>query len=606
MSYLNLKSRRHLRPARILALTTAASAFAMLATMPSVAVAGQEQAADVEEIVITGSRIVRDGYEAPTPLTVVDSTALAQQTTTSNVADTLNTLPVFSGSVMPSNTTGGPSTGNAGLNALNLRSMGATRTLILLDGQRSVPTLTNGTVDVNNFPQQLIQRVDVVTGGASAVYGSDAVSGVVNFVLDRTYTGVKGEISGGLTDHGDDPNYKASIAAGFPFSGGRGHVLLSGEFTYKKGIIVGTNGRKWNLGGAGYMQNPNYTATNGQPEFLVRDDVSLANATLGGIIPSGPLKGTAFSYGGVPYQFTYGSLVRYPYMAGGDWRATLVREFTRSLDPYENRKNIFFRGSYDVTDNFNVFAQASWGASASNSRSFLAYQPGNGPTILTGNPFIPETVQARMTTLGLTSFQIGSMNLDMPIIGTASVRQTNRYVVGANGAVDAAGTNWTWDAYFQLGYTRNSFNSTGVFNKARYALAIDAVRNPQTGSVVCRSTLTNPTNGCVPWNPMGINVNSIEARNWLEGVGHVNQKPQQSVWAASVTGEPFSNWAGPVSLALSAEHRVEKANTKPDPQGALGNWWAGNYQTLNASYHVTEGAAETVVPLAMGTSFADS
>jgi len=563
----------------------------------------------LQEIVITGSRIMRDGYEAPTPLTVLDASLLAQQTATANVADTLNTIPLFAGSLTPTLGVGGPSTIQGGLNTLSLRGLSSRRTLVLLDGKRSVGSQTSGVVDINSFPQQLISRVDIVTGGASAVYGSDAVGGVVNFVLDKNFVGSKGEASGGLTTQGDDPHYKIALTGGFTFGGDRGHLLLSGEFNKKHGIFNGTNGREWSKGGAGIVSNPAYTPTNGQPEYLVRNDVSLSNATHGGIIVSGPLKGVAFGVGGTPYRFNYGPIVSGIYMAGGDWRSTLVRADAISLDPKATRKNVFLRASYDVSENLNIYGQFSWNSSFDDNRGFPAYQPGNGPIIQSGNPFIPESIQERMTALGLTSFQIGTTNYDRPFIGSRSLRQTNRNILGANGKLEAFDAPWTWNAYAQNGYTRISFNATGVARKSRFTEAIDAVRDPASGAVVCRSTLTSPGNGCSPWNPLGLGVNNDAGLQYIlggtGGIAHVNQKLEQNVFAASIAGEPLANWAGPVSLAFNVEHRRESARSIPDPVARSGDWWAGNFQFLDAGYSVTEGAVETVIPIANNKTFAE-
>jgi iron complex outermembrane recepter protein len=289
----------------------------------------------VEGIIVTGTRIAREGgYEAPTPVTTIDAEALQRGTATSNVADTLNTLPVFANSQSPQSSTSGVSAGTQGLNVLNLRGMGGNRTLTLFDGQRSVPSLFSGEVDVNNFPQQLIQRVETVTGGGSAVYGSDAVAGVVNFILDKDFTGFKTDVATGRTDYEDDESYKVSATGGFAFAGGRGHVLLSGEVADRDGVTPGDSGRDWNYGGWGILVNPAYTPTNGQPEYLVRPEVSLSNATHGGIIISGPLRGTAFGEGGVPYRFNYGPITNDPWMQGGDWRDTEIRhDRSGTLEP---------------------------------------------------------------------------------------------------------------------------------------------------------------------------------------------------------------------------------------------------------------------------------
>jgi outer membrane receptor for ferrienterochelin and colicin len=237
-----------------------------------------------EALVVTGSRISRDGFQSPTPMSVFSSELLDQQTVTSNIADTLRRIPIFTGGTEPRFSAGTPSSGNAGINSIALRALSANRTLVLIDGRRVAQTLPDGTVDINYFPQQLIRQVDVVSGGASAVYGSDAVAGVVNFILDRKFTGFKGEFSGGATGSGENVNGRFNFALGKPFAGGRGHFLLSGDLVYEQGIYRQPGG--WNDGGTGIMQNPAYTATNGLPEQLLRDDVGPSNATHGGLIIS--------------------------------------------------------------------------------------------------------------------------------------------------------------------------------------------------------------------------------------------------------------------------------------------------------------------------------
>jgi len=593
---------RTLTTVSALALAVAAPAFAQPAS--------QGAEADLQEVIVTGTRIVRDGYQAPTPLTVVTAEALAAGTATANVADTLNTMPVFANSTSPASAVAGVSAATQGMNILNLRGMGGTRTLVLLDGQRSVPSVFSGEVDVNNFPQQLIQRVDTVTGGGSAVYGSDAVAGVVNFILDKQFTGIKGEISGGGTTYGDDLNYKVALAGGFGFGGGRGHVLLSAEMADRNGVTPGDGGRKWNYKGWGIMTNPLYGTGPGQstsvPEQLVRERISLSNATHGGIIVSGPLKGIAFGEGGTPYAFNYGTLTRDPWMQGGDWESTEIRhDRSGTLEPQNIRHNAFLRASYDVTDDVNVYAQAAWGDNKTYTATWPPFQAGNGATILSGNPFIPASVQAQMTALGLTSFRIGSMNYDMPTVGNRAKRITNRYVLGIDGKFDAFESAWSWNAYFQHGKTRSATDVIDVMNITKWTLATDAVRAPN-GQIVCRSTLTNPTNGCSPWNNLGTGVNDVAGLKYITDLSHVNQSIRQNVFAGSVTGEPFTTWAGPVSVALSLEHRNEKAVGKPDPAPGTYTFFAGNFSNFSGSNSVTEGSAEAVVPLAQGESWADS
>ena len=576
--------------------------------------AEQEAQAGVEEVVVTGSRIVREGYEAPTPLAVIGSEALASQSG-SNVSDYLQTMPVFSGNVTPNTNQAGISAGTAGVSTLSLRGLGAARSLILLDGQRSVGSLLNQNVDISNFPQQLIERVDVVTGGASAVYGSDAVAGVANFILDKKFTGIKGEVSGGMTTYGDDESYRVALSGGFNFGGGRGHILLSADLDRKYGVIDGANGRAWANEGWGTIINPAYSSTTNSsvPQNLVFSHVGQATATPGGIITSGPLKGTAFGPDGIPFQLNYGDLVNGNYFHGGDWKLTQVAP-TRgnSVDPAELRHNVFFRSAYDITDDINVFVQASWGAATVLDQCCTQFQQGNQGVVKSDNAFIPASVKAQMTALGVTSLTMGSMNFDLPSFGANSERFVNRYVAGANGKFDAFGKGWAWNAYFQYGKARNSVNTYGDGGRSEFTKAIDAVVAPAgvvgltPGSIVCRVRLTTPSDPCQPYNQFGTGVNTQAAINYIIGDSHMNADLVEAVYDASLTGEPFEIWAGPVSIALNVDHRLEKTYGVSDPDSVATDWFAGNYKAITGQYSVTEGALETVIPIAKGQSWADS
>ncbi len=607
------------------ALTTVSAialASSFCGTQAALAAAPQEAADSIEELVITGSRIIREGYEAPTPLAVISTEAL-QTAPNGNIAAFLNTMPVFSGSTQPQSSQNSLGPGGSGANVLNLRALGSVRTLVLLDGQRSVGSLLTGGVDIDGFPQQLIQRVDVVTGGASSVYGSDAVAGVVNFVLDRQFTGVKGEISGGVTSYGDAKQYKISLSGGFDFAGDRGHVLLSGEMHNDDGIENGIGDRTWNRIGRQDMLNPAYGTGPGQstsvPQRLLLDNVGSANSTLGGLVFAGPLKGLAFGEGGVPYQFQYGDLVSYPFMRGGNWREAEVQTQPSlvQLWPIESRQNVFVRADYDITDRFNIFGQLSWATSHLLGTCCNVFFPGAvGPIIKADNAFIPASVRAQVTALGVTQFQLGHNNLDAGSIRSDNLKTVNRQVIGANGTFAAAGKEWTWDAYFQYSYSRNTTKGLNNVKRAEYAMATDAVFAPAgipgvtPGAIVCRVNVdTNPNNnapGCVPWNAMGIGVNGIEGSNYIHGTSQTNYRLNQYVWSATAGGEPFDLPAGPVSLSANVEHRRESIFGVVDPVGGIQGWFAGNFAAISGAYHVTEGALETVIPLAKGESWADA
>ncbi|MFD2137889.1 TonB-dependent receptor plug domain-containing protein [Novosphingobium resinovorum] len=180
----------------------------------------------VNDIVVTGSRIVGDGYSAPTPVAVLGEADIAAQAP-ANISDFVNQMPAIAGSGTSGTNSGGLSNAGAGINSIGLRGLGVGRTLVLVDGQRSVASTVGGTVDINTIPQDLVKRVEVITGGASAAYGSDAVGGVVNFILDTGYKGFKIGADTGISTYGDAFNYRFTGTAGFSLLDDRLHLLTN-------------------------------------------------------------------------------------------------------------------------------------------------------------------------------------------------------------------------------------------------------------------------------------------------------------------------------------------------------------------------------------------
>jgi len=556
----------------------------------------------VEEIVVTGSRIVRDGYEAPTPVSVIGVEQMQNQAT-SNLADFVNTLPSLAASATPQSGAATVTSGRAAVNSLNLRGLGSERTLTLLDGKRVVGGIITGVADISEFPQQLISRVDVVTGGASSAYGSDAMTGVVNFVLDTDYQGVKGEISGGVTDYGDNRNYKVALTAGTGFANDRGHFLLSGEVAHDDGVLV--PGRDWNRTGSSYLTNPAYTPTNGQPQLIRRSQTGLAVATLGGQIAAGPLKGIAFGPGGAPYNVVFGPLISNPMMQGGSWlSATHKHTFGTAILPRQERQNVFTYASYKLNDDWKVFGEASWAHMNSESRSTTVFFPGN-LTMRADNAFLPASVAAQAVALGVTSFAFGTMNGDLGAQQPLYDRRILRFLAGIEGNFDAFDTNWAFDAYASSGLNMSTTTSGNTINVPRYMMAIDAVVHPTTGSIVCRSSLAAPTNGCIPLNLFGRDVVSQAAKDYVRADPDNIIRLKQQVLAFNVNGEPFSTWAGPVALAFGAEHREESTRQDADP--GVFNTSLYFFQVgipFSGKYSVTEGYVEAAIPLARDEEWA--
>lgn len=576
---------------------TAAISAAMLSS------AGMTLAQEIEEISVTGSRIVRDGYSAPTPVTVVGKEEI-QKEASPKLIDYLSTLPAFAGNLTPASATGNISAGRTGTSGLNLRNLGTNRTLVLIDGRRAVASTVTGVVDINGIPSQLVDRVEVVTGGASAAYGSDAVSGVVNFILDKDFTGFEVEASGGMTNYNDGQNYSASMTFGTAFAGGRGHFIASGQASSEEGLLDAD--RDWIREGRQALYNPGYTPTNGQPEIKGYTNVSPYNAAPGGIIVSGPLKGVAFGPGGTPFQLNYGPVIADISMAGGDYDFTSVRE-TTALSPDVDIKNLFGRVSYDLTDNMNVYAQAQWSENESLGYAYPHDIYYGGLKIPVSNPFVPASIAAQAQKLGLNTLELGTWFKDLGSISNNNTRESMSIVVGLDSGFTAFGTDWVWDAYLQFGA---SDQFTYARNSARFdrlPLALDTVVSPQTGVNVCRSTLTNPGNGCVPFNPFGVGVNSFEAVDYLVGTAsHREENFEQTVVATSIQGDIFENWAGSVSLATGFEYREESVKGSSTALDKKRVFWGGNYLPTNGDYHISEAFAETIVPLAVNQSWAES
>ena len=607
-SFSVLKSTTALSTTVIVALGLQSAAMAQSA--PSTQKPAQAAADQIEEIVVSGSRIVREGYEAPTPLAVVGEEQL-KSSADSNLVYYLQTQPVFVGSQTGQNSVMSLSGAQIGVNSLNLRSLGINRTLVLLDGRRVEPAATNGITDVSSLPTQLISRVDVVTGGASAVYGSDAIAGVVNFVLDRNFTGIKGEVNGGVTSYGDYKNYTINLAGGFGFADNRGHILISGEMFHSDGVAG--RSRNWSKRGTTILTNPLYTATNGQPEYLQLDRAAYVTGGPGGtvlnangtLINSGPLARIIFGEGGATQRLgSYGTIVGLNGVAtGGQWETNDVR--FQQIIPEESRENLFLNVSYDITDSIQAYAQFSY----AHSYSFAVEAPNQtygsaGATIRLDNAFLPTTVRDLMIQAGVTQIKVGSMNQDLGTITPTTSRRSKRYLGGFKGDVEAFGTKWSWDAYYSRGETRAMVQTPGNIRLQNYYDAADSI--VVNGVIQCRNLAARPD--CLPWNVFGTGVNNPNgaAIKFIQDKTWSSMLITQDVFGATLAGEPFSLPAGPVSIAADAQYRRNSVRSTRDATSAIPNHSINNAPLVNGSTNVKEIGAETIIPLVKGASWADS
>lgn len=549
-----------------------------------------------EDIVVTASRITRSGFTAPTPTTMLDADNVALQGA-STLTEAVNQIPSFLPNTTPA--TAGNSTATAGANFLNLRGIGAPRTLVLVNGRRFVPSATQaaiaGTVDVNLIPQALIDRVEVVTGGASAAWGSDAVAGVVNFILDRDQKGLEVGLQAGISSRGDNAETQVSARWGTDLADGRGHFVISGEYFDSRGIL-NQQDRKWGAEGWQVFVNPLYTPTNGEPARILSADVHQSNRTEGGLIlTAGPLRYLQFGPGGTVSPFATGSYLGSTYMVGGD--GINQGKYISLVTPHR-RRSLYAMFDYDIADNVRLSLEGSYARSTSNNETTASFSLAPY-TITQQNAFLPDAVRSTMLTNGITQFQMGRINTDFGYITTDLDAKVYRAVASLDGNF---GDTWRWSAYYTYGETRRLDRSLGNVVNARLAAAIDSIADPVTGQPVCRNLATNPR--CVPINLFGYGSPSAAAIDYVTEDQVVASKIRQHAAALDFSGEPFSTWAGAVSLAFGIEYRRESVSSVADAISLANGFMIGNPKSLAGHYDVKEAYAEAVVPLLRDVPFA--
>ena len=591
-----------------------------------------QQASVLDEVTVTGTRIVSDGTATPTPVTIV-SQARLQDLGATNIGQVLNTLPSFRASTTPQTSNISPR--GAGTIQADLRGLGPTRTLVLVDGRRFIPSTQEGTVDLNQIPTLLIDRSEVVTGGASAAYGSDAVAGVVNLILKSNLQGVISQLQYGQTERGDGRDYLAAIAGGTHFGAGRGHI--TGAFEYEDNKGTGDcYTREWCAREYQDITNPASATTPklaGYPANNILPNSHTVTAVPGGLVVSpvrvngtvvnSSLRGTAFQPDGTPYPFQYGLVFpnNSTFMAGGQGYNGFIGA---PLMVVPTRRYVSFLGlNYDVTDNLEGLLQLSYGRVTSDGRGAQTRDTSAGSTITIrgDNPYLPGGVRSALLAAGApltsaTTFTLGRLGDDFGYTDNRNSTDLYRVLAGLKGRIS---DHWKWDASYEFGTTeykqavsnnRIQEQIAGVPNApgapTRIQLAADAVIDPASGQIVCRSTLTNPGNGYQPANLFGLNNFSAAAKAYLYGTATQSQNFKQHVVEANVQGDLFHTWAGTVPLAAGVEYRTNQVSTIADPTSASSGFYIFNSSIARGTIRVKEGYVETDVPLARNERWADS
>ena len=580
--------RKRLRRAALLGSAAACLGCAALASP----VAAQDLAAEdaeIEQMVVTGSRVARSGLTTPTPVTVIDSEELALQGAL-NLENILNELPAFGPGISSTNSNFFVSA--SGLSLVDLRNIGTDRTLLLVNGRRHVGGFQGTTaVDLNSIATPLIDRVDVVTGGASAVYGSEAIAGVVNIILKDDFEGVDLRVQGGITDEGDGGEFQLSGTIGGNFADGRGNAVLS--MTYVNADPVRSVDRP-------LSSIDRFRSTTG-------GEIAPAFSSF---IPSGrfDVEGNSQSTGA---EFTFdenGNLVTVGDVANFGFN----RNAFRLIRVPSERFLLSGKADYEIFDGINVFLEGTYaGTNAFTESEPIAF--GSNTTvgvsadapllqIPTDNPFVPTPIFDAATANGEETIFFSRRGVEFGPRTASIERQTFRVATGVEWEIN---DRWSSEAYYQYGRVTSAQFNGGVFNVERMQQALNVEADPDNpGGFRCDDPLAR-AQGCVPINLFGAGSITPEALAYVETISTFDSTVEQQVASASVAGEVLDLPAGPLGVAGGVEYREEKSQFIPDPLSIAGISSGNQSAEVRGSYDVIEAFAEVVVPLISEAPFAE-
>jgi len=528
-----------------------AAAATATATVPA--------ALDADTIVVTGSRIVRREFAAPNPIVSFDAAAIEQSGNT-NITNFLERVPALTGSRDFTQTSGGNAVaykafGAAGLNELNLRNLGTDRTLVLVDGRRHVAGDANtAAVDINSIPTDLIERVDVLTGGASAVYGADGVSGVVNFILKRDFDGVSARFQQGISNQGDAANSFASIAAGKNFGGGKGNITLAFEYNEDDRLqnddrdYLQRDRRRYLVG------NDAATPGSGLPSNILVGNLRYPNESpIGAVSLDG---GNTFPFNGLGLPYQHGTPAG-GYSIGGD-DTPVAGFYSGDLAPKIRRSDVNLLTHYDVSDALKVSVEAKFAETRATTFDYIFGTYGQSVSL--DNPFVPTAIRDAAIAAGVTSVLVNRDNLDYGRHGESDLRRTYRGVIDVSGRI---GAHATYDAYGEYGETDVDITKLNEIYANRYQAALDVVTDPATGQPACRS---GANSGCRPISLFGPGPIDRSALGFFQTNDTSTAYVTQAVANASLSGDFgrfFTLPGGPVQFSFGGEYRRETSRFSP-------------------------------------------
>lgn len=553
-----------------------------------------EAGEDAPDIIVTGSRIQSvSGATLPTPTTMLDA-ATTRSLGIANVGDALLQLPSLLNNASPGQTVA-LSPENIGSRIANLRGLGAERTLVLVDGRRFAPSTATGTVDMTLIPSAIVMRSDIVTGGASAAYGSDAVAGVINLITDTRLEGLRGQVQSGIAQQGDNAAVQASLAGGTGFADGRGHIVVAGE--YEKNDGQGDYySRDWSRRETCQLANFTNPAL---PRNLIVDNCRTGFLTVPGLIDGGPFADMQFSDDGrslvpfVPGEY------RGFFQSGGTGQGENAFFTGPVMVPAYERYSLYGYADIELSAAFQPFVTLSYGSTTGHNvgaQGRFSRFTGGGLVLTGENPFLPDFIRTAIGPDGTIS--VGKAMNDLGNALGRSETSTFRVVAGMKGEI---ASGWHYEAYYQHGRTAYEQRLSNNLIPARLRQALDAVELPD-GRIVCR----DQSNGCAPFNPLGRGNFSEEAAAFVTGTAVLDKTIKQDVFSATVSGDLLDLPGGALAIAAGAEHRKDSLDTRADPISLANGFYTFNAANIAGAVEVTEGYAEVNAPLLADLPFARS
>jgi outer membrane receptor protein involved in Fe transport len=602
----------------------------MTAMVPYQSAIAQEAVTDegevIEEIIVAGTRIKRSGLTTPTPVTVLDAQKISLKGEV-NLANMLNQLPALGSTFTTASSSG--FIGTVGLSNLDLRRLGTDRTLVLVDGRRHVAgEAGTAAVDVNSIPQELVERVEIVTGGASAIYGADAVSGVVNFVMKDDYEGMSLYAQAGQANEDEAFSYTLRGIVGGNFADDKGNAVMTVEYSSSDGFIG--NDRSFDRRNLTFVDNPDNGDTPGNPNDGIPDQILIDNATLNFITAPGEFCDFLVTFNcyqpdasGTLLLFDDGEIFSGGTSRGGD--GLPLSDITGSLNAELERIITTARISYDVAPFATFFMEAKY----INAQSFALNGTGafdifcevffgdKHDCIIDQNyAFLDAAGRQLVTDSGGALFW--SRTHQEAERAARAERQLFRGVTGFEGEFN---NGITYDLSYVYGRATNQVQQINNRIDERFHAAVDAVIDPATNEPVCRITIdpaardglpdfvTDFADSCVPINILGAGMISDEAIAWTHVNGFLNEHLEQNVVSLIFTGDStvlgFDLPAGPIGWAAGGEYRKEEALSVPTAVDQLAISFLNAIPPTEGEFDVKEFFGEVSIPLLADKTLAE-